>query len=57
MVNVGKVPGDSALANAIAATMRDVFPSVYSFSAGEFNQLLVATRSPSTAAAVAAARR
>ncbi len=27
--------------------MRDDFPTVYSFSAGEFNQLVVATRSPS----------
>ncbi len=50
MVNVGKVPGDSALADAIAATMRDVFPTVYSFSAGEFNQLLVATKMPAAVA-------
>lgn len=46
MINVGKVPGDDALAVAIAATMRSVFPTVYSFPAGSFNQMLVATRMP-----------
>lgn len=43
MINVGKVPGDDELAAAIASTMRSVFPSVYSFPAGSFNQMLVAT--------------
>ena len=46
MINVGKTPGDSAVADAIAATMRDVFPSVFTFETGGFNQLIVATRSP-----------
>ena len=32
------------MANAIAATMRDVYPSVYTFNAGQFNQLVVATK-------------
>ncbi len=50
MINVGKVPGDDALAEAIAATIRSVFPSVYSFPAGSFNQMLVATRAPSSPA-------
>ena len=44
MINVGKTPGDSAVADAIAATMRDVFPSVYTFETGPFNQLVVATK-------------
>jgi len=47
MINVGKTPGDSAVADAIAATMRDVYPSVYSFDAGQFNELIVATKEPS----------
>ncbi|MHB9053635.1 MAG: spermidine synthase [Thermoleophilia bacterium] len=49
MINVGKTPGDSDVADAIAATMRDVFPSVYSFSVGQFNQLVVATKQPAAA--------
>ena len=48
MINVGKTPGDSAVADAIAATMRDVFPSVYTISAGSFNQLVLATKEPSS---------
>jgi len=44
MINVGKTPGDSAVADAIASTMRDVFPSVYTFETGQFNQLVVATK-------------
>jgi spermidine synthase len=44
IINVGKTPGDSAVADAIAATMRDVFPSVYTFETGPFNQLVVATK-------------
>lgn len=43
MINVGKTPGDSDVADAIAATMRDVFPSVYTIAYGDFNQLVVAT--------------
>ncbi|MHB1390280.1 MAG: spermidine synthase [Thermoleophilia bacterium] len=49
MINVAHVPGDEALVEAIGATMRDVFPSVYSFPAASFNRLLVATREPSRA--------
>jgi spermidine synthase len=48
MINVGKTPGDSAVADAIAATMRDVYPSVFTISAGNFNQLVVATRRPAS---------
>ncbi|MFA5801656.1 MAG: fused MFS/spermidine synthase [Thermoleophilia bacterium] len=44
IINVGKTPGDNAVADAIAATMRDVFPSAYTFETGQFNQLVVATR-------------
>lgn len=54
MINVGRVPGDDALADAIAATMRDVFPAVYSFPAGAFNQMVVATAVPSAPADLAA---
>lgn len=46
-INVAHAPGDEKLVDAIGATMRDVFPSVYSFPAGPFNRLLVATREPS----------
>lgn len=49
MINVGKTPGDSAVADAIATTMRDVYPSVYSFNTGQFNELIVATKGPSSA--------
>ena len=45
MINVAHVPGDEALVEAIGATLRDVFPSVYSIPAGSFNRLLVATAS------------
>jgi len=48
IINVGKTPGDSAVADAIAATMRDVYPSVYSFSTGQFNELVIATKQPSS---------
>lgn len=48
MINVGKTPGDSAVADAIAATMRDVFPSVFTISAGGFNELIIATMEPAT---------
>ncbi|MEK7817143.1 MAG: fused MFS/spermidine synthase [Actinomycetota bacterium] len=54
MINVGKVPGDDALADAIAATMREVFPAVYTFPAGSFNQMGAATLGPSSPADLAA---
>ncbi len=47
MINVAHVPGDEELVAAIGATLRDVFPTVYSIPAGEFNRLLVATMQPS----------
>lgn len=50
MVNVGRTPTDSAVVDAIAATMRSVFPTVYSYPAGSFNQMLVATASPTSSA-------
>lgn len=56
MINVGKVPGDDALADAIAATMRDVFPSVYSLPAGSFNQMVAATVRPTSPSDLASRR-
>ncbi|MBE0428550.1 MAG: fused MFS/spermidine synthase [Thermoleophilia bacterium] len=47
MINVAHAPGDERLADAIGATMREVFPSVYSIRAGSFNLLLIGTREPS----------
>lgn len=44
MINVGKVPGDDGLAQAIASTMRSVFPAVYSFRVGSFNEILTAVK-------------
>jgi hypothetical protein len=41
MANVGRVPGDGRLPDAIAGTMATVFPSVYRWSAGEFNDIVV----------------
>ncbi|MEW6019630.1 MAG: fused MFS/spermidine synthase, partial [Pseudomonadota bacterium] len=52
MINVAHTPGDEALVEAIGATMRSVFPSVWQIRAGSFNKLLVATREPSTPEAV-----
>lgn len=53
MINVGKTPENSAVVDAIAATMRSVFPTVYSFPAGSFNQILVATAEPTSSAGLA----
>lgn len=48
MINVAHTPTGNQLADAIGATMRDVFPSVWSFDAGAFNRLLIATKQTSS---------
>ncbi len=52
-VNVGRAPGDYSLVNAIAQTMRTVFPSVYVLDTPDRDGslascLVVATRQPTT---------
>ncbi|MDX6552999.1 MAG: hypothetical protein QOH74_1487 [Gaiellales bacterium] len=49
MANVGRVPGDERLPDAIAGTMATVFPSVYRWSAGRFNEIVVGFESPVSA--------
>ena len=54
-VNVGRTHTDYSLVNAIAATMREVFPSVYIVDEPDLgselgNSMVVATRRPSTLA-------
>jgi spermidine synthase len=44
MANVGTVPGDDRLPDAIAGTMATVFPAVYRWRAGDFNEIVVAFR-------------
>lgn len=44
MANVGRVPGDARLPDAIAGTMATVFPSVYRWSSGSYNDIVVAFR-------------
>lgn len=51
VVNVGHSPTDNRLVDALAATLHEVFPSVYVVTPdGSFNSLLVATRRPTTLA-------
>jgi len=47
MINVAHTPTGDKLSDAIGATMRAVFPSVWSFDSGSFNRLLVATKQSS----------
>jgi spermidine synthase len=48
-INAGRTDTDYRLVDALAATMAQVFPSVYVIDAPEsFNSLVVATRSPTT---------
>jgi spermidine synthase len=49
MANVGRVTGDERLPDAIAGTMATVFPSVYRWSAGRFNEIVVGFESPVSA--------
>ena len=52
-INVGYVPGDWRLVDALAATLRQVYPSVMVLPVpGSFNALLIATVPPESTAAV-----
>ncbi len=54
-INVGSVPGDRRLVDAVGATLASVFASVHAIDVpGTLNTILVATRQPTTAAALAA---
>jgi len=54
-INVGGAPGDRRLIDGIAATLLTVFPSVHAIDVpGTLNTILVATRQPTTADALAA---
>jgi spermidine synthase len=49
MANVGRVPGDDRLPEAIAGTMATVFPSVYRWQIGDFNDIVVGFDQPVSA--------
>ncbi|HOU42144.1 MAG TPA: fused MFS/spermidine synthase, partial [Promineifilum sp.] len=54
-INVGRVPGDRRLVDAVGATLASVFPSVHAIDVpGTLNTIVVATRQPTTAANLAA---
>jgi len=54
-INVGGAPGDRRLIDGIAATLLTVFPTVHAIDVpGTLNTILVATRQPTTAEALAA---
>ncbi len=46
MANVGRVPGDDRLPDAIAGTMATRFASVYQWSAGDFNVIVAGFSTP-----------
>jgi spermidine synthase len=46
MANVGRVPGDDRLPDAIAGTMATRFASVYEWPSGDFNVIVAAFSSP-----------
>ncbi len=49
-INVGRVPGDRRLIDAVSTTLLTVFPSVHAIDVpGTLNTILVATRQPTTA--------
>ncbi len=48
MANVGRVPGDDRLPNAIGGTMATRFASVYSWPVGEFNVIVAGFTRPVT---------
>jgi hypothetical protein len=50
MANVGKIPGDDRLPDAIAGTMATEFASVFRWQAEPFNEIVVGFRDPVTAA-------
>ncbi|MCW2923637.1 MAG: Spermine synthase, partial [Thermoleophilia bacterium] len=45
-INVGSAPGDRRIDDAIAATMRDVFPTVVRYRAEPYNDVIVAVDDP-----------
>jgi hypothetical protein len=48
-INVGRVPGDRRLIEAVGATLLTVFPSVHAIDVpGTLNTILLATRQPTT---------
>ena len=48
-INVGRVPNDRRLVDAVAATLATVFPTVHAIDVpGTLNTILVATRQPTT---------
>lgn len=54
-INVGGAPGDRRLIDSVAATLLTVFPTVHAIDVpGTLNTILVATRQPTTADALAA---
>jgi spermidine synthase len=56
-INVGRVPNDRRLVDAITATLLTVFPSVHAIDVpGSLNTILVATAQPTTAANLSANR-
>ena len=54
MANVGRVPGDDRLPDAIAGTMATRFASVYRWSAGDFNVIVAGFTTPVTKAELVA---
>jgi spermidine synthase len=52
MANVGTIPGDERLPNAIAGTMATVFPRVYRWRVGGFNEIVVGFTTQVSAAQV-----
>jgi hypothetical protein len=54
MANVGRVPGDNRLPDAIAGTMATRFASVYSWSAGGFNVIVAGFKTAVTKAELVA---
>ena len=49
MANVGTIPGDERLPSAIAGTMATVFPRVYRWRAGGFNEIVAGFTQPLSA--------
>jgi spermidine synthase len=49
MANVGTIPGSERLPNAIAGTMATVFPNVYRWRIGGFNEIVVGFTRPVSA--------
>ena len=54
MANVGRVPGDDRLPDAIAGTMATRFASVYEWPSGDFNVIVAAFSTPVTTAELVA---